>query len=68
MLLKALNRIALSDEVAKLTGYKEQYIPTYIKRGKVPKPLTKIGRYHVWDREELLKWAKENCKENCVEE
>jgi predicted DNA-binding transcriptional regulator AlpA len=59
-LIKALDRFALSDEVAKVTGYPERYIPTYLARGKVPKPIGRLGRYHVWDREELLKWAEEN--------
>ncbi len=63
MLIRALERIALSDEVAKITGYDERYIPTYIKRGKVPQPIGRLGRYHVWDREDLLTWAKEKCIE-----
>lgn len=58
-LIKALERFALSEEVAKVTGYPAHHIPTYIKRGKVPQPIGRIGRYHVWDREELYRWADE---------
>jgi hypothetical protein len=64
LLIKALSCFALSDEVAKVTGYPERYIPTYLARGKVPKPIGKLGRYHVWDRADLEKWAKEQNVEN----
>lgn len=64
VLIESLQRFALSDEVSKLTGYPQQHIPTYVQRGKVPQPLGKLGRYHVWDREELVKWAKANFPQN----
>jgi predicted DNA-binding transcriptional regulator AlpA len=60
MLIKALQHLALSDEVARLTGYPQDYIPTYMERGKIPKSIGRLGRHHVWDREELVKWVKEN--------
>jgi len=58
-LKKALQQFALSDEVAKVVGLPEKYIPTYLARGKLPEPVGRLGRYHVWDREDLKKWKQE---------
>jgi predicted DNA-binding transcriptional regulator AlpA len=60
ILIKALGCLMISDEVAKLTGYPQDYIPIYMERGKIPKPIGRLGRYHVWDREEMEQWVKEN--------
>ena len=60
MLKKALKQFALSDEVAKLVGLPERYIPTYLARGKLPDPVGRLGRYHVWDREDLKQWKKDH--------
>jgi hypothetical protein len=62
MLKKALKQFALSDEVAKIVGLPERYIPTYLARGKLPEPVGRLGRYHVWDREDLKKWKQEKEK------
>ena len=63
-LKKALQQFALSDEVAKVVGLPEKYIPTYLARGKLPEPVGRLGRYHVWDREDLKKWKQKQEKED----
>ena len=61
-LKRALQQFALSDEVAKVVRLPEKYIPTYLSRGKIPDPIGRIGRYHVWDREDLKKWEQKQGK------
>ena len=51
-------------EVAKILEWDKRKVATYIKRGKLPPPATRLKSGPIWDKEVIEEYKKNNKEEN----